>query len=157
MSRYGYAIEYDFVPPYQLRPSLETMRLGGLFLAGQIKGKLGVKRVRADTFGYLPRSFTGLQSAVDKDEARQCGQRAVQLAMECDSGSVAIKRVDDGPNYAVELFRTELSSVAQKTKSLPDEFINEEGNGVTEAFRDYALPLIGPLPKTEYLGIYPRV
>ena len=127
------------------------------FLAAEVKTKLKVKRVRADTFGYLQRSFAGLQSAVDVDEARRCGREAVKLAMKHDNGSVAIKRTANGADYAVELFRTELCSVAEKTKSMPDEFINAEGNGVTEAFVEYAMPLVGKLPKTEYLGGRPRV
>ena len=127
------------------------------FLAGQVKTELKANRVRADTFGYLQRSFPGLQSSVDVDEARRCGQEAVKLAMEHDNGSVAIRRIGNGADYAVELFRTELSSVAEKTKPMPDEFINAEGNGITEAFIEYAMPLVGELPKTEYLGNYPRV
>jgi len=127
------------------------------FLAAQIKGKLKVKRVRADTFGYLQRSFAGLQSQVDAREARWCGRHAVQFAAEHQSGSVAIKRLAGGADYKVELFRTELSNVAEKTKHLPDEFINADGNNVTDAFIEYAMPLTGGLPKTAYLGNCPKV
>ncbi len=76
--------------------------------------------------------------------------------MQADSGSVAIRRLASGKNYAIELFRTELASVAEKTKSMPDEFINAEGNGVTSAFIEYAMPLVGDLPKTAYLASYPK-
>jgi len=127
------------------------------FLAAQIKGKLKIKRIRADTFGYLQRSFAGLLSEVDVKEARQCGRLAVQWSMKELNGSVAIKRLGTGANYAADYFRTELKNVAEKTKSVPDEYINAEGNGMTQAFIEYALPLVGPLPKTEYLGTYPKV
>ena len=127
------------------------------FLSGQVKSKLGVKRVRADTFGYLQRSFAGLQSEVDAKEARWCGRHAVQYAMEHVSGSVAIKRVGQGENYKIELFRTDLCNVAEHTKSMPDEYINADGNGVTDAFIEYAKPSAGKLVKTEYLGRLPRV
>lgn len=127
------------------------------FLAGQVKSKLKVKRVRADTFGYLQRSFAGLQSPVDVDEARRCGRYAVEYAMDHDNGSVAIRRTGDGDDYAVELFLTELKNVAEKTKPMPDEFINADGNGITEAFVKYAMPLTGGLPKTYYLGNYPKI
>jgi 6-phosphofructokinase 1 len=127
------------------------------YLAAQVKSKLAVKRVRADTFGYLQRSFAGLQSDVDVSEARWCGRHAVQFAMEEDNGSVAIKRLGNGADYKVELFRTELKNVAEKTKSMPDEFINADGNGITDAFIEYAMPLTGGLPKTEFLGNRPRI
>jgi len=127
------------------------------FLAAQIKGRIKIKRVRADTFGYLQRSFVAVRSQVDAQEARLCGRDAVRYAAEHQSGSVAIKRLSNTPEYKIEIFRTELSSVAEKTKPMPAEFINPDGNNVTDAFIEYAAPLTGPLPKTCYLGNYPKV
>ncbi len=127
------------------------------FLAAQVRNSLKIKRVRADTFGYLQRSFPGIQSPTDVDEARRCGREAVKYAMTQDNGSVAMKRTGSGKNYGVELFRTELKNVAEKTKSMPAEFLNDDGNGITQAFLEYAMPLAGQLPKTEYLAGYPKV
>lgn len=113
----------------------------GDILSKYIKDNLNISRVRADTFGYLQRSFMGCVSDTDQIEAREVGERAAQYAIlhELD-GSVTIHRVG---NYAVDYQLTDIKKIAALTKLMPDEFINEEGNHVTEAFRAYVRPLMG--------------
>jgi 6-phosphofructokinase 1 len=120
-----------------------TGALGDL-LADLIKAKTKIKRIRADTLGYLQRSFLGCISKTDAEEARAVGQKAVQMAAmhRCD-GSIAIKRVGD---YAVSYEVIPLDAVAAKTRHMDDAFINAEGNNVTEAFLKYCRPLAGELP-----------
>ncbi|MBF0152145.1 MAG: 6-phosphofructokinase [Magnetococcales bacterium] len=110
-------------------------------LCDQVKEKLGIKRVRGDTFGYLQRSFLGVVSDVDQREARESAQKAAKVGIgQGLSGSIAIKRVGD---YAVEYQLTDLSKIAAKTRVMPDDHINAAGNDVTEAFKHYLRPLIG--------------
>lgn len=117
----------------------------GDYLASWIREGTKIDRVRADTLGYLQRSFLGCVSEVDQAEAREVGEKAAQYAIWHDlDGSVAIKRVGD---YAVEYFLTPLSTVARHTQVMPTKFINKAGNNVTDAFLRYARPLVGPLPR----------
>lgn len=127
-------------------------------LCEEIKNKLGIKRVRGDTFGYLQRSFAGCVSEVDQREAREVGERAVQFALVAGGrdGSVAIKRVGD---YAVDYQLLPLQTVAGKTRVMEDEFIDTAGTGVTDAFRRYLRPLLGtglPEPARLRAGPVPK-
>ena len=125
----------------------------GDYLSGLVKAKLGKKlRVRADTLGYLQRSFAGYASEIDAREARLVGQKAVDYAVsESQSGSVAIKRVGNGADYAIETVPTELSSVARETKSLASEYITADGNNIDDSYREYVAPLVGKLPEIGFL------
>jgi ATP-dependent phosphofructokinase / diphosphate-dependent phosphofructokinase len=110
-------------------------------LCEEIKARLGIKRVRGDTFGYLQRSFIGCVSDVDQREAREVGEKAVQFAFSAGrDGSVAIKRTG---YYSVDYELLPLASVAGKTRTMEDEFINASGTDVTDAFRMYLRPLLG--------------
>ena len=124
----------------------------GDWLVNYLKSELGSKlRVRADTLGYLQRSFPGVISPTDAQEARECGRRAVQYATQADQdGSVSMLRTAEGGQYGIEYVCTQLKEVAKETKCLPDAFINAAGNHVTPAFLDYARPLAGELPRVGY-------
>ncbi len=123
----------------------------GDFLSAKVKeayaGESVRVRVRADTFGYLQRSFPTIISEVDTREARLVGQFGVNHAVNhAEPGSVAIRRLSSDP-YASECFITPLSSVAREATKMKDEYINDAGNDVTRAWLDYVSPLVGELPK----------
>ena len=129
----------------------------GDYLSELVKSKLGVQlqkgsgaklRVRADTFGYLQRSFPGIVSPSDSAEARLCGKMAVHYALTAPdglaSGSVAMRRISEQP-YKIETFATALGNVARQTKPL-DATMVMNGCDLSPAYVKYARPLIGPLP-----------
>ena len=118
-------------------------------LSAVIRQRLSVSRVRADTFGFIQRCFVGCVSETDANEARLAGSYAVTAAVggKYTNGTVTLTRLP-GVTYQVDYAIAPLSAVARNTRSLPDSYINAEGNNVTGLFLDYARPLVGPLPVT---------
>ena len=123
-------------------------------LAKVLKAKAGVKRVRADTFGYLQRSFPGVASKVDQKEAFLAGQAAVKAALKgaLSKGTIGIIRrteKGEGGKYGVAFLPRPISDAAKYTRSVPKEYIAKNGHDVTPAFIDYAKPIVGELPACE--------
>jgi len=111
-------------------------------LMDYVKAKTRISRVRADTFGYLQRSFMSCVSDRDAREAREVGEKAVQYAMWDDvDGSVAIRR--PVLSYGVDYELVPLEAVAGKTRHMPDAYLHPDGNDVTAAFHTYVRPLVG--------------
>ena len=106
-------------------------------------------RVRADTFGYLQRSFLADVSSVDAEEAERVGQHAVVASKAMQSGSVVLKR-QLSDIYFCDVDVVDLHKVAKYTKDMPKEFIEKDKPYVTNEFFEYAMPLTGGIePKTQ--------
>lgn len=116
-------------------------------LASYLKAKAGIARVRADTFGYLQRSFPGLTSASDRKEARAAGAAAVKAALKgvCTKGTIALVRAP-GKDYRIRYEAQPIANAAKYTRSVPDAFIAANGHDVTKAFLAYVRPIVGLLP-----------
>jgi len=118
-------------------------QLGGLaaILANIVKEKTGAK-VRGIEFSLLQRCAAHVASGTDIAESYLAGQTAVEQAVAGMSDKmVAFKRPESGP-YKCETVLLDLVSVANTEKKVPDAWINAEGNGLTQEYIDYALPLI---------------
>ncbi len=129
----------------------------GDILRERVKAGLGNgTRVRADTFGYLQRSFFGCVSEQDATEARAVGHAAVRTAVcgERPHGSAIIERCDEDGSYRPAYGCVDLELVARHTKDLPTEFLDGT-HDVSEAFLAYVRPLVGPLPAAGRLARYP--
>ena len=146
----GTAIASKFIQETDTHGNVQLSGTGALgdLLANEIRKADITTRVRADTFGYLQRSFVGVVSPADAREARAVGVAAVKFATggHFENGSTALRR-QPGKRYQTWIERVELAAVAKETRHMPDTFINAEGNDITPAFIAYVSPIVGPLPR----------
>ncbi|MFH1448306.1 MAG: diphosphate--fructose-6-phosphate 1-phosphotransferase [Candidatus Micrarchaeota archaeon] len=121
----------------------------GDFLARSVEQKIKTNRkprVRSDTMGYLQRSFPFVFSTVDAEEAELVGKMGARHAFsEEKSASIALIRKDTD-HYECETTVASLELVGSGKRTMPKEFISSEGTDVTQAFVDYATPIVGPIP-----------
>lgn len=111
------------------------------YLAGFLGAEIGCK-TRSVEFSTLQRSASHMASRTDIDEAFMVGGAAVKAADEGDTGKmVVIDRVSDDP-YMSTAGIYDVHRIANNEKVVPREWVNKEGNYVTEEFVDYVQPLI---------------
>ena len=137
----------------QTKDKFSNVEFGAM---GGSSAALNIHRMIREEFGFrgefqitesLPMCAADRAVPTDIEEAYMCGQSAVELAMQGKSGlMVTLERVP-GQAYKSTTGTAPLKDVAVKAKPMPDEFINKEGNFVTQAFLDYVRPMIGELPK----------
>lgn len=111
------------------------------YLANFLGAEIGCK-TRSIEFSTLQRSASHMASRVDVDEAFMVGGAAVKAADEGDSGKmVVIDRVSDDP-YQSAAGIYDVHRIANHEKLVPRDWVNEEGDYVTEEFINYIEPLI---------------
>lgn len=134
----------------QSKDAFGHSQLGGLAstLANIVKNKTGAK-VRGIEFSLLQRCAAHCGSLTDVNESFMAGQAAVKNAVEGKSDyMVAFERLNGdserltADQYKCAIKLINLSEVANAEKKIPKEWINKEGNNVTEELIKYALPLI---------------
>ena len=120
-----------------------------------LKTKIDCKS-RAIELSLMQRCGAHLASQTDIDEAYAVGKAAVEAATSGKTGyMVAIHRTSNDP-YTWETELLPLEKCANYEKKVPVEWINEAGNGVTQEFIDYALPLIQGETKLQKENGLPR-
>jgi len=143
------------------KDSFGHTQLGGVAeaLKDMVEKEVGVK-ARFNKLGTNQRCAMHFASLTDIDEAYLCGQMAVRCALKGENGRMVtlVRHNDNGYNCTTST--AALSDVANGEKFLPAEYINAEGNGITEAFKDYLRPLVqGRAPITvgdDGLPVYMR-
>jgi len=143
------------------KDSFGHVQLGGAaeMLKEVIEKELGIKS-RVNKLGTNQRSAMHFASLTDINESYLCGKMAVKYAMKGENGQmVTLIRKPDG-KYKCTTGMAKLSDVANGEKMVPAEYINKQGNHVTEAMLDYVRPLVqGQAPVTigkDGLPVYMR-
>ena len=125
------------------KDSFGHSQLGGLApkIASLITDKLNLKN-HWSVADYLQRSARHISSLTDIKQAVAVGEAAVKLAAEGKSGVMPIiERISNSP-YEWVISEGDLNQIANEEKTLPKNFISNDGFGITEAGRNYLQPLI---------------
>ncbi len=133
-------------------------QLGGLaaILADMVKKALGCK-VRAIELSLLQRAGAHLASGTDIREAFAAGRFAVESAVAgMTDKMVGFVRDEKDGKYVCRYVLLPLETVANAEKKVPEEWITPEGNGVTEDFIRYALPLVDGDNDRKLVGGLPK-
>jgi 6-phosphofructokinase 1 len=125
------------------KDSFGHVQLGGVadMLKSVVESEVGIK-ARYNKLGTQQRTAMHFASLTDTNEAYMCGREAVRQAMSGVNGKMVTLIREPGPEYRCTTGLADLVDVANGEKKVPREYINETGNGVTDAMLDYVRPLV---------------
>ena len=106
-----------------------------------VKNEIGCK-VRSVELNISQRCASHIASATDIDESVMVGKSAVRAAADGITRAMMTILRADGEEYCSYIGSSDVSKIANQTKHVDDEFINERGNNVTDECCKYLLPLI---------------
>ncbi len=153
VQQYGYCVivasegiktaDGKFLSDSGLKDAFGHAQLGGVApkLAQIIKQQLGFKYHWAVS-DYLQRAARHIASTVDVEQAYALGKEALTLALQGENAVMPIIIRKSNKPYRWTIGKTTLHAVANQEKKLPKNFISENGFSITEACREYLLPLI---------------
>ena len=113
----------------------------GDYLANMLTSEAGIK-ARAIEFSTMQRCATHVVSKTDSDEAYNAGYIAAQKAFEGNSGEMVIIKVESRAPYITSYNTFDIHEVANVERTVPPEWIINDGTYVSDEFIEYAKPLI---------------
>ncbi len=137
----------------QSKDKFENIEFGAM---GGASAAMFLHRLISEEFGFrgefqitesLPMSAADRVVQLDINEAYMCGRSAVEQACRGQSGVMITLQRQPGDKYECVTGTVSLEAAATRSKPMPVEYINKEGNFVTDAFLDYIRPLVGDLPE----------
>jgi len=134
-----------------LKDAFGHVQLGGVAskLSNVVNNEMRISS-RLIVLGSIQRSSSHIQSKVDVDEAVEVGRQAVKLAVKGKTDLMVTIDREEGEEYKVKYGAHPLAEIANVEKTMPASMINEAGNGVTDEYLKYALPLIQGINTPQY-------
>ena len=127
----------------------------GKVLESIVKNRIGCK-VRAVELSLTQRCASHIASLTDINESVTVGKGAVEAAIGGKTGVMMTIERGEAEEYSSYIGCADIAGIANAIKTVPDEYINEQGNGITEAGIEYLKPLIMGELSLEYVNGLPK-
>ena len=126
---------------HQLASSVHVVGLGSARAVGPCSARGGAS-VGCPRHPYLQRAARHIASQTDADQAYALGQAAIEYALAGENNVMLTIQREASPEYQWSIGTTPLKNVANVERTIPRDYITDDGFGITDACRQYLQPLI---------------